>query len=514
MVRQTDDGRTGREFAGQPAGLATVFGVEMWERFSFYGMQGILLIYLYFSVRDGGLGLSVDDATSIVGAYGGAVYLSTILGGWAADRVLGPERTLFAAAVLVMAGHVALAALPGLAGVAVGLVLIALGSGGVKANATTLVGTLYTPSDPRRDAGFSVFYLGINIGALVGPLVTGLLQSAVGFRWGFAAAALGMALGLAQYSRNRRALPVAARAVTSPLPPGGVRAAAAWIALAALATAAAILVGAIRISRLSDIVVWLSVAAAAALFAMILRSPRVQAHERRRVLAYVPMFMTSIAFWALYQQQFTVLTLYSDDQLNRNLLGWEMPVSWVQAINPVFIILLSGSFAVIWTKLGSRSPGAPLKLAAGTAVMGVAFWAFIPFASTKPNTTPLLALAVILFLFTVAELLLSPVSLALTTRLAPAAFRSQMVALQFLSVAIGTALAGTLATYYDGRHQVPYFALLGAVAIAAGAVLACAAPALRRVMDGAVDRDVPPPARAASVGAPITAPATPPEDPA
>ena len=187
-------------FFGQPRVLANLFGVEMWERFSFYGMQGILLIYLYYSAARGGLGIDEATAAGIVGAYGGALYLSTILGAWLADRVFGPERTLFYSAILVVFGHIALSAIPGLGGVGAGLVLIALGGGGVKANATSLVGSLYDEHDERRDAGFSLFYMGINLGALVGPLLTGLLQKEWGFHFGFALAAIGMAVGLVQYS--------------------------------------------------------------------------------------------------------------------------------------------------------------------------------------------------------------------------------------------------------------------------------------------------------------------------
>lgn len=205
-----------RTFFGQPPVLANLFGVELWERFSFYGMQGILLIYLYYTAERGGLGIDEGTATSIVGAYGGLVYLSTILGAWLADRVLGPDRTLFCAAVVVMAGHIALALIPGLAGVAVGLVLIATGSGGVKANATSLVGTLYSEDDDRRDAGFSLFYLGINLGAFAGPLLTGLLQKNVGFHYGFGLAAAGMFLGLVQYGAGRRRLSDEARRVPNP----------------------------------------------------------------------------------------------------------------------------------------------------------------------------------------------------------------------------------------------------------------------------------------------------------
>ena len=187
-----------RGFFGHPRPLANLFGVEMWERFSFYGMQGILLIYLYYSAAEGGLGISESTATQIVGAYGGGVYLATIIGGWLADRVLGPERTLFYSAAVVMAGHLALALVPDVAGVGLGLVLIALGSGGVKANASSLVGSLYAEGDDRRDGGFSLFYMGINLGAFAGPLLTGLLQEEWGFHYGFGLAAVGMFLGLVQ----------------------------------------------------------------------------------------------------------------------------------------------------------------------------------------------------------------------------------------------------------------------------------------------------------------------------
>ena len=216
----TSDTTRDTRFFGQPRALANLFGVELWERFSFYGMQGILLIYLYYSASRGGLGIDEAVATGIVGAYGGGVYLSTILGAWLADRLLGPERTLFYAAVCVMAGHIALALLPGLSGVGVGLVLIALGSGGVKANATSLVGSLYEETDSRRDAGFSLFYMGINIGALLGPLLTGILQKEAGFHWGFGAAAVGMAFGLAQYAYFRKTLPDETHHVVVPLAAG------------------------------------------------------------------------------------------------------------------------------------------------------------------------------------------------------------------------------------------------------------------------------------------------------
>ena len=478
------DGDQDTRFFGQPKALANVFGVEMWERFSFYGMQGILAIYLYYSATQGGLGLDQGTALSIVGAYGGAVYLSTILGAWVADRILGAERVLFVSAIVIMCGHIALALLPGFWGVGVGLVLVAIGSGGLKATATSVVGTLYSADDPRRDAGFALFYLGINLGAFAGPLLTGLLQSTLGFHWGFGLAAVGMALGLVQYSFGRKNLPDAAREVPNPLPKERYPMVVGVAVVGIAAIVVLVLTGVIRADNLAVIVIIAVIVAAVAYFAVILTSKRVTSDERSRVWGFLPLFITSVAFWSLYQQQFTVLTVYSDQRLDRNLFGWEMPVSWVNSINPILIILLSGVFAAIWAKLGSRQPSTPVKFGLATMVMGAAFLMFLPFAGGGPNSTPLLAIVGILFVFTVAELLLSPVGLSVTTKLAPDAFHTQMVALFFLSVALGTAIAGQLASLYNPDDEVPYFTTLGLIAIAIGVLLLVSVKPVLRLMRG------------------------------
>jgi len=447
-------------------------------------MQGILLIYLYYSVTEGGLGLDKGIAGGIVGAYGGSVYLATILGAWIADRILGSERTLFYSAMVIMAGHIALALLPGVVGVGVGLVLVAIGSGGLKANATSVVGTLYSADDPRRDAGFSLFYLGINLGGFFGPIFTGLLQSTLGFHFGFGLAAVGMAAGLVQYSFGRRGLPAVAHRVANPLPRNRY-AAAALIAIAGiLILVALVLTGVITAANLSTVVIIAATVAAIAYFAVILTSRRIDATERSRVWGFLPLFITSVAFWSLYQQQFTVLTVYSDERLNRNLFGWEMPVSWMQSINPVFIIVLSGVFAAIWTKLGTRQPSTPVKFALGAIVMGGAFLLFLPFANGPANSTPLLAIIGILFVFTVAELLLSPIGLSAATKLAPTAFRTQMVALFFLSVSLGTAISGWLVKFYDPKNEVPYFSILGGIAILVGIGLLLSVKPVLALMKG------------------------------
>lgn len=263
-----------RTLVGHPIGLANLFGVELWERFSFYGMLTILGYYLYYSVTDGGLGLPKSTATGIVGAYGGLVYLSTVLGGWIADRLLGMERTVLYGGVVVMAGHIALAVVPGLTGVGVGLVLVALGSGALKANASSLLGTLYEKGDPRADGGFTLFYLGINLGAFIGPLVTGVLQTHAGFHYGFGAAAVGMAAGLAQYVVFRHNLGAHGRDVPNPLPRNAIGPIIAVAFAVITAVGAALLTGVVKLSNLSQVTSGVIVLASAAYFVTMLTSSR------------------------------------------------------------------------------------------------------------------------------------------------------------------------------------------------------------------------------------------------
>ena len=464
--------------------LANLFSVELWERFSFYGMQGILLYYMYYSVTDGGLGIDIAVATSLVGAYGGGVYLSTIIGAWLADRVLGSERVLFYSAAIVVLGHISLAVLPGAVGLAAGLILIALGSGGVKANATSLVGTLYSEKDERRDAGFSLFYMGINLGALVGPLLTGLLQVRLGFHYGFGLAAIGMAIGLVQYGLTRKYLPEAAHEVTNPLPRSKYTMMGGVTAGAVIIIALAVVFGLLKAENLAVVMATVAIVASIAYFVIILRSPKVNRVERRRVYSFMPLFIASAAFWALFQQQFTVVALYADTSLDRRIFGWEMPPSWVQSINPIFIIIFAAVFATVWTKMGDRQPSSPLKFSLGLAVMGLAFLAFIPFSGGGPNSTPLLAIVGILLLFTFAELFISPIGLSVATKLAPEIFRTQMVALFFLSVSLGTTLAGWLAQFYDPETEVSYFLFSGITAIVIGVALAAGTPAIKKLMGG------------------------------
>ena len=483
-IGQTE-GRPGeRTLFGHPVGLANLFGVELWERISFYGMLTILGYYLYYSVTEGGLELPKSTATGIVGAYGGLVYLSTVLGGWIADRLLGMERTVLYGGVVVMFGHIALAIVPGLAGVAAGLVLVALGSGALKANASSLLGTLYEKGDARCDGGFTLFYLGINLGAFIGPLITGLLQTRMGFHYGFGAAAIGMALGLTQYVAFRRNLGTHGRTVPNPLP----RSAIGWVVGVGVVGVVVIVVsfvtGMVKLSNLSQVTTGVIVVASVTYFVVMLTSAKVAAVERTRVRAFIPLFIANAVFWSLFQQIFTVLAVYSDERMNWSIFGWTAPSNWIGSIEPVWIILLSPFFAIMWTRLGNRAPSTPRKFAYGVIGMGLAFLLFLPMSGTTGKAVPALLVVAIMAAFAVSELLLSPIGLSVTTKLAPEAFRAQMMALYFFSVGLGTSMSGVLARYYEPANEFAYFGIIGGVAILVGVIVFAMAPWISRLMEG------------------------------
>ena len=463
--------RQDTRFFGHPLPLARLFGLELWERFSYYGMTGVLALYLYFEAADGGLGIDRSAALAIVGAYGGSVFLATILGSWIADRVLGSERVLLASALVIVAGHVSLALLPGIVGVAVGLVLIALGSGGLKATASAIVGSLYEKKDPRRDAGFSIFYMGVNIGALLGPAITGLLQDKVGFHYAFGAAAVGMTLGLVIYLTGRKSLPHSAQVVPDPVDLRRLWYLAGAVVLVVAIIAVLWTTGLMNADNLAWWTVGVSALAAAVYFAVILTSSRVTGDEKSRSRSFIAFFVASAVFWALYQQVFSVLTAYSDTKMNRSIGGWEAPISWISLIPAAWVIILVPVFSWLWVKLGERQPSTPVKFGAALVAIGVAYLLFLPFAHAGDHATPLLWVVFVLMLFVIGELMLSPVGLSLATKLSPSVFTSQMIALFYLSSAVGTALSGVFATYYDESNQAPYWTTLGVASIVGGGIM-------------------------------------------
>lgn len=480
--------KKGRKFLGQPWGLANLFGIEMWERFSFYGMQGLLTFYLYYSASEGGLGMSEAEAVSLVGAYGGFVYVCSLVASFVSDRLLGAERTLFYSAILVMCGHIALALIPSFAGLAIGLVCIGVGSGGVKTASQVVLGDLYAREDPRRDAGFSIFYMAVNIGAFFGPLLTGWVWGMEGFHWGFGLAAIGMAAGLTQYILMRKTtIGAAGSEVPNPLPHKQYLPWALGTVVVIVLVSLAIGTGLIKIQWLSTIMAVIAFFAAAVLLVEMCMSPLTSAVERSRLIGYIPLLIGGVLFFAIFQSQFTVLAVYSDQRLNRSLFGFEITPSQVQAFNPLFIIIFAGVFAALWTKLGDRQWSSPFKFGVANLIIGVSLFFFLPYSGAGENGTPLLVIVWILFLFTMGELLLSPVGNALATKVAPQAFKSRLFAVWLMAVAMGTSLSGVLGQFYDPTDpsaERAFFITVAIAAIALGVILIALRPwVLRKFVD-------------------------------
>ncbi|MGH8132110.1 MAG: peptide MFS transporter [Steroidobacteraceae bacterium] len=483
-------GVPGKTLFGQPRGLATLFLTEMWERFTYYGIQSLLILFMVAAVSKGGLGLDDRTSSSVYGLYLGSTYVLGLLGGWIADRLLGAQRTVISGGIFIAAGSVLLAV--GNAPVFfIGLLVVAMGVGLLKPNVSGLVASLYPEGGSRRDAGFSVFYMGINTGALLGSSLVPLLAAAWGWRFGFALPALGMALGVAQFLWTRHYLGSAGLAVAhekrgSWMPVIVFLAAVAAIVLLALR-------GTIRLdaAMLAASASWAYAALAAAYFAYLLFFAGLTRIERNRALVMVALFAASVTFWAGYQQQGASLNLFAERYTDRRILGWTMPAGLLQAVNPFFIITFAGGFAWLWIALGKRGLDLPAsaKFGLGLICLGLGFL-LMYFASQYVLAGALVLptwLVCTYFLHTVGELCLSPVGLSYMSKLAPPRFVGQVMGLWFLSLALGGNLAGQLSGQYDSSHleSLPGLFLrifwYGAIG---GAVMLLLTPFVKRMMVG------------------------------
>lgn len=465
-------------------GLANLFGVELWERFSYYGMAAILTYYLYYSIANGGLGIPQSTALGIAGAYDGLLSISIALGAWLADRVVGMERMVLYGGFIVLAGHLALALLPGLAGMGVGVILVALGGGAVKANASTLLGTLYSRQDPRRDAGFSLFYFGITLGSFLGPLITGAMQQDFGFHIGFGIAAIGMALGLIQYVAFRRNLGDAGKSPSNPLSRDG-RIKVAAIAAGILGViVVAIVTGMVRLDNVSQVATMVLIVGLVGYFAVMLKSPKVDAVERNRIRSFIPICIAVVVFWALSAQMFTALAVYSDERINWDVFGWDMPPSYFFLLETIWVLPLLLMASAVWTRLGDRAPSSPVKLGIGVILVGISFLLFLTMSGGTGKSSPLLAVFFILFFFALGEMLVAPVGLSVTTKLAPNAFRAQMMAFYYFAVGLGSTITGTVSGLYSRNTEVQYFACAGAIPIVVGLGLLLGRRWIGRMMEG------------------------------
>jgi POT family proton-dependent oligopeptide transporter len=327
-----------------------------------------------------------------------------------------------------------------------------------------------------------IFYMGLNIGALGGPILTGLVRSALGFHIAFGLAAIGMAIGLLIYVRGRRGLDPAGRVVPDPLPRTGLVAVATAAAAGAVVVVVAVLIGLLSLANLAIVVTAALVVLIGYLFATMLRSRKVSAAERRGVLAMIPMFVVNCVFWSLYQQQFTVVQIYAAQRVDLDVLGWRMPPEFFNSAVPVFVVICTPLLVALWARLGPREPSIPVKFLVGTLLIGCSFLLFLPMAATSGPVNPPLALAGILLVFTLAELFVSPIQLSLSTKLAPKAFRTQTVALWFLSTAAGSSAAGALAGWYAATSEATYFSVSAIVSIGVALVFALSIPWVTRMM--------------------------------
>src|SRR5690625_1112014 len=342
-------------FFGQPRGLFTLFFTEFWERFSYYGMRALLLFYMYTEIAAGGLGFSDGTAKSIMAIYGSLVYMSGIIGGWIADRILGTQRTVFYGGVLIMAGHIVLALPAGATALFISMFLIVVGTGLLKPNISNIVGDLYSREDTRRDSGFSIFYMGINMGAFIAPLIVGTLGQEYNFHLGFGVAAIGMFLGLIVFViTKKKYLGLAGSYVPNPLKGDEKKKVYTRFALGALIIAIlgsiTIPTGILTINRFTYLVSIVGIVIPTLYFIFMYRSPKTNEDEKSRLLAYIPLFVAAIMFWAIAEQGSIILAEYADIRTRLSAFGISLKSSWFQALNPLFIITLAPIFAGLWMK--------------------------------------------------------------------------------------------------------------------------------------------------------------------
>lgn len=471
-----------KKFFGHPKQLGNLFHIELWERFSYYGMQAILMIYLYYSLTDGGLGMDKAVAGGIVGAYSGSIYLATLGGGWIADRVLGAERTLFYSGIIIMMGHILLAIIPGLQGLILGLVFIAIGSGGVKAPVSSMVGSLYENDEYRhlRDAGFSLFYVSINIGGFLGPLLVGYLQNRVGFHYGFGAAAIGMAFGLIQYSFGRKNL--THKTAPNPLNAKDKKNAIIIAVIGLMVVAGVVASGFLTFQNFKMVLFGVIIITSAIYFFRLLGDKRTTAQDKKHIMAYIPLFICISIFWAVWMQNYTLLVVYFESTVDRMLGTFEVPVAWQASIQSFWVVLLAGVMSALWTKLGTKAPKTPVKFALSLIFVALTFCIFVPYIKAG-NPMPIIIYALSLAVITIAELFISPISLSLATRIAPAFFKTQMVALNFLALSIGMTLGGVLfGNFFDENNPLSYYYLLIALAGMSGVIFLFISPILKRML--------------------------------
>ena len=480
-----------RSFFGQPKGLSTLFFTEMWERFSYYGMKAILIYYMYFSIAKGGLGMDKGLAASVMSIYGSLVYLSSVLGGFLSDRVWGSRKTVFYGGVLIMFGHICLALPFGKVALFISICLITIGTGLLKPNVSEMVGSLYNEGDVRRDSGFTIFVFGINLGSLIAPFAVSGMQSAFNFHAGFSLAAIGMFIGLIFYwYGGNKYLSKDSLYPDDPLEPGDAKKLSFRVLIGVIAFALILLImkvfNALTISTFITLLSIIAVLTPVAYFAVMLTSKKVTKQERSRVWAYVPLFIAAAIFWAIEEQGSVVLALFAESQTNNHFLGLNINPANYQSLNPLFILIYTPIFATMWTKLGKKQPSSPSKFAIGMIFAGISYlFMVVPVAMFGPHAavSPLWLVGS-WAIVEIAELLISPIGLSVTTKLAPKAFQSSMMSMWFLADSAGQAVNSQIVKFYTPENEVMYFTIIGVVSIVFAIILFLMVKPIKRLMAG------------------------------
>jgi POT family proton-dependent oligopeptide transporter len=485
--------------------LSTLFFTEMWERFAYYGMRAILVLFMTATVAAGGLGYDVGRAGAVYGTYVALVYMLGLPGGWVADRVLGLRRSVFYGGILIMLGQLSLA-VPGAKLFYLGLAFIILGTGLLKPNVSAIVGELYGREDQRRDAGFSIFYMGINLGAFISPLIVGgLAQSpwfkgvlegmgfnpATSWNWGFGVGALGMFCGVIQYRLGWKHFGDAG--IHPSVPPDSAEGQAArrqlaggFLGLVALIAVLAMAVrqGVLSAEAITSAFKWVYLVVVLAFFAWLFAGNTWSKDERKRLIVIVVLFVGAAIFWSAFEQAATSLNLFAKDHTRNSVFGLTFPSSWFQSVNALLIIIFAPVFAAIWMKMGKHNPSSPAKFAFGLVCVGLGFVVMVGAAKASADgvlVSPLWLVATYL-LHTIGELSLSPVGLSSMTKLAPDRVKGMMMGVWFLAASVGNLIAGGVLGLYATFTLPQVFGAVAAFAIVAGLVMFALVLPIKRMM--------------------------------
>ncbi len=473
---------------GHPRGLNVLFFTELWERFSYYGMRAILVLFMVAPVVQGGLGFSVEHASEIYGTYTMCVYLTAIPGGFIADRILGARKAILFGGIIIALGHFTMV-LPALAAFYGGMLLIVLGTGLLKPNISTMVGRLYHLNDPRRDAGFSIFYMGINMGATLAPIVCGYLAQSDHFKtvlaklglapesswhFGFAAAGVGMCIGLAHLALQWKLLDKIGGKVEKE-----------QVAIHDVSDVESDSVDATGnpAKKASPEPIQ---QAGNARDREAAKAPMFTPDELKKLGALLCLFVFNALFWSIYEQGGSSLNIFADRLTNNSIFGMAFPSSWFQSLQSTYVILLAPVFSWLWIKLGEKQPSSPGKFSLGLLFLGIGIAVMVPAAilTAQGKVSPIFLIAVY-FIETLGELCLSPVGLSTVTKLAPARLASLTMGGWFVSTAIGNKMAGYFSGYLQSDSSGAMSYLFGAMAIAAltaAGLLAALTPFIKKLM--------------------------------